>query len=227
MRMMQVMTAGALALALGAAPAMAGNRSDTAQPARMPAMMGADFADIDADGDGRISPEEWAGFLAEGREAMRARMIEARVEALFEAADADGDGLLSREELAAGMEALHAERMAAREARREAWSEARGTERADMRPRARGERGERGRAGWRHGRMHGRMEGRMGRMGSPEERAERMFRRIDADGDGYISPEEFTSAQTRWTERMERRMQWRAGRGEGRARDGETGNADD
>lgn len=218
MRAKQMMAASVLALVLGAVPALAQGSAETVQPARMAAMMTADFAEIDADGDGRISPEEWATFLTERREAMRARMLDRVVEALFEAGDADGDGLLSPDELATAMQSLHAERMEARAA----WREERGEMRGEMRPRARGERGMRAERGGRYGRMEGRM-GRMGHMAGPGERAERLFQRIDADGDGYISPEELSAAQERWAERVERHGQWR---GEGRGR-GLRGNSGD
>lgn len=55
------------------------------------------FEELDADGDGRITPEEMA----------------AHRQARFEGADSDGDGALSRDELISRMIARQAERMAA------------------------------------------------------------------------------------------------------------------
>ena len=208
MQVRQIMAAGAMALALGAMPALAENRGDGfVGQGLVPAIQAVEFGAIDSDGDGRISPEEWAAFIDEQRAAMRARNIEARVEMLFEIGDTDGDGQLSREELATAMAALQAERQAERAAWREARRQVRDEMRGQRRPRAEGERG---------ARMQDRA-GRAGLMAGPEQRAERMFQRIDTDGDGYISPEEFDAAPERWAqrfERMERRME------EGRARDG-------
>lgn len=55
------------------------------------------FEELDADGDGRITPEEMAALM----------------QARFEGADADGDGALSRDELIARMTERQAERIAA------------------------------------------------------------------------------------------------------------------
>ncbi len=192
---MQKITLAALALALAAAPALA--RNDAGMP-RSPALPQADFAEIDRDGDGRITLEEWTAYMLERREARRAQRIEARVEAIFQAGDADDDGVLTREELAAGLTALQERRMAE-------WS---------GRSREQGAR----RGGWQRREGHGGGEGRMHRMGRPasvEEWAERSFTRIDTDGDGAISPEELAAAQERWQERAERRAERGAGqRGE-------------
>lgn len=202
MQVRQIMAAGALALALGAMPALASSHGGGAvAPGLVPAMQAVDFDAIDTDGDGRISPGEWASFFEEMREAMRARNIEARVEALFAIGDTDGDGQLSRDELAAAMAALQEERQDERAAWREARREVREAMRGERRPRA----------------------GRAGLMAGPEERAERMFQRIDTSGDGYITEEEFAAAQARWAQRfkrMERRME------RGRARHDGGGAAD-
>lgn len=196
MQIRKMMTASALALVLGALPALAQGGGHGAGQGAQPALPSAVFDEIDSDGDGRISLEEWAAYLADHRADMRTQRIEARVEAIFEAGDADGDGLLSREELTTALTALRDERMA----ERQSWREMRGQMRGQMR--AEGQRG----------RM-------MGRMASPEDRAERMFQRIDSDDDGYISPEELAAAQERWEDRaarFEQRLQRRMERGQGR-----------
>ncbi len=56
------------------------------------------FEDLDADGDGSITPQEMAGHM----------------QARFEGADSDGDGVLSREELVARMMERQEERMGRR-----------------------------------------------------------------------------------------------------------------
>lgn len=89
--------------------------------------------------------------------------------------DADGDGLLSPDELAARLGALAEERM------------------------ERPERMER-----RHARAALGPEGRMG-AGDPERRVVRSFQRIDADGDGRITPAEFDAAKARLAARIEAR----------------------
>lgn len=172
----------ALALMLSAAPAL------TQEPAaaRGPGLLNVEFSEIDSDADGRITLDEWAAFLAGRRAAMRSHAVDERVDVLFRAADADGDGVLTRSELAAGMIALHEQRMA---------------EMAEMPARR----------GWsRSSSSH------MGAVGALENRAERSFARFDANDDGVIVPEEFAAAQERWQRRAERHAERRSGDGEGR-----------
>lgn len=219
------MVSAALGLAMMTMPALAENRVDgVGWQGMVSAIQAAEFGAIDTDGDGRISPAEWAAFIDGHRAAMRARNIEARVEALFEIGDANGDGQLSRDELAAAMAMLQEERQARLAAWREAGRQIRDEMRGQQRPRAEGERGMRGEQRPRaEGERGMRGKGMPGRAGcarpssGPRQHAENMFRRIDTDGDGHIDPEEFAAARERWAEgfkRIERRMEG------GRVRDG-------
>lgn len=198
-----ILTATALTavLTFAAAPVLA--REAGPMRGGAAALPQASFAEIDADGDGRITLEEWTAFLQARRDAMRAQAVSARVDALFDAAGAGPDDALSRDDMAAAMATLQ--------------------ERAGER---RAERGAHGR-GWRHGRGHdrGAWRGYHGRAGSTGDWAERSFARIDSDGDGAISPQELEAAQERWQARAERRAERmaerrerrEAGRGDGRS----------
>ena len=233
MQIKMLMTASALALVLGALPALAQGGGYGAGSGARPALPSAVFDEIDSDGDGQISLEEWTAFLTDHRAERVAQQIEARVDAIFEAGDADGDGQLTREELTEALTQLRQERMA----ERQSWRERRGQMHGQMRGmrygqaagRMRGEprseqdaqAGQAERPGERARGQAGRM---MGRFASTEDRAERMFQRIDSDGDGFISPEELAAAQEHWENRVarfEQRMQRRMERG--RARDGRGG----
>lgn len=220
MNIKMMMTASALALALGALPALAQGGGHGAGPGARPALPSAVFDAIDSDGDGLISLEEWAAYLADHRAVMRSARIEARVEAIFEAGDANGDGLLTREELTEALSRLRDERIA----ERQSWRERHGSMQGQMRGQMRGERD--GQAERPRERAQGQAGRMMGRMADPEARAERMFRRIDSDGDGFISPEELAAAQERWEDRaqhMTERLQRRMDRGRGRDGRGRSG----
>lgn len=199
---MKKMTATAilsLAAALMTAPAFA----QDARP-RMPQLPA--FAEIDADGDGAFTLEEWRNFVTTRAETRRAERIEARVTRLFEAADADGDGAITREELAAGFQAMDEARRAQAAERR-----AERTERAGERP-SRGAH-QRGHWGARPGGHMGPHRG-MGRMMAMDEgeRIVRGFQRMDRDGDGRVTEAEYTRLVERMQARIERHGQRRGER---------------
>jgi Ca2+-binding EF-hand superfamily protein len=207
------MTAAALAILTGAAMAQAPDGETGARPGPD---LDAMFERLDADGDGAISREEFAAAAPMGRiramaeetpldrDAFAAEMAAdaaTRAARIFERLDADGDGLLSAEELAP----RRPERRAAMFDRIDADGDgvitreeaeaahARWRERAERRPEGRGPR-------------HQRAEGRPGRGpdGGPRgDRVERMFERMDLDGDGVITREE--------AEQFHRDMRERAG----------------
>lgn len=198
----------ALSATLVAAPALASTERGPGR-AMMPAFE-MDFAEIDADGDGAITLEEWRAHVTARMETRRAEMIEARVAALMEA-DADGDGLLSPEELTAHFEA----RMEARQAERMARAEE-GEGRRWNRNRAHGMRGEMRGHGMRGQGMRGHGMRGQGWAMDADERIVRNFQRIDRDGDGQITEAEFDrfvgdmqARSERWAERRAERMERR------------------
>ena len=203
----------ALSAALVAAPAFASTERGPGR-AMMPAFE-MDFAEIDVDGDGAITLEEWRAHVTARMETRRAEMIEARVGALMDA-DADDDGLLSPEELTAHFEA----RMEARQAERMARAEE-GEGRRWNRNRTHGMRGEMRGHGMRgHGMRAEGMRGHgmraQGWAMDADERIVRSFQRIDRDGDGQITEAEFDrfvgdmqARSERWAERRAERMERR------------------
>lgn len=136
-----------------------------------------DFAAVDADGDGKVTKEEFAAY----RQAMVAGV------------DADGDNLISAEELAAQMKARMDARIDERAAARVAAQDADG-------------------------------DGKL----SVEEliappMPERMFDRVDADGDGAVTAAEIDAVRERMQERMGGREGMRHMRGDHSKGDGGRG----
>lgn len=236
------LTAAALSLLAGAAFAQspaaqnsaAQNSAETPADRRGPDL-DAMFERMDSDGDGAISREEFEAAapmariraLAEqaplDRDAFAAEMAAdaaARAARMFERMDADGDGLLSAEELAP----RRPERAAAMFDRMDAdgdgvisreeaeAAQARWRERAERGPRhERAERGPRHESAER-GPRHERGEG--GPRADRGDRVERMFERMDLDGDGVITREEAEQAHRDWRERAEQEGRGKGPRGQ-------------
>ncbi|OAN69818.1 hypothetical protein A8B78_21470 [Jannaschia sp. EhC01] len=175
---MTLLKAGALALMIPAAlaaPAFAQDGGDRQGPPRMI------FQELDADGSGTVTLEE----------------MQAAGSNRFAAADTDGDGALSREELLA----QGAARMETRVDRLLERADADGDGQLSMAEMEEAREGRRG-----HGRGdHGDRGGRGGRDGRGGPNPERMFERMDADGDGEVTEAEFDAAVAQMLERMGRR----------------------
>jgi Ca2+-binding EF-hand superfamily protein len=165
-----------------------------AQDVAAPAQARPHHARGDADGDGRISQAEF---------------VAPRLQRLT-AADANRDGSVTREEMRAAGQARRAERTAARFDRLDADRDG-ALSRAEFTA-ARPMRGEHGRRGGRHGprRMHG--PGHAGKaergpiaIADVQARREQAFTRLDADHDGFLTPDERRAGMRQARERMAQR----------------------
>ena len=142
------------------------------------------FAEVDADGNGEVTPAEMRAFG------------ETRKQARFDAADADGDGSLNRAELLT----LGAERAEARVDRMIETLDSDGdgmlsVEEMEAR-RDDGRRGHRGRDGGARGEhRRGDRDGDRGERGAGRG-GERMFGRADTDGSGTLSAGEWAAMGT-------------------------------
>lgn len=165
---MRTRTLTAAALILAALPTLA-----LAQTRPAPVL---DFAAADTDGDGAISRQEWTTYSGSLMQGLRADRLGQRADALLAAGDADGDGALNRDELVAALTAQA-------DQRGERMRGPRGDDMAQMR-----RQGRHHHEG--HGGRHGEMRGDRG-----GDRAARGFARMDADGNGSLSPEELAQAQ--------------------------------
>lgn len=157
-------------------------------------------------GRGEFRAEMRALIAGDGMDvAALANLMQERATARFEALDADGDGIVTKDDVLAAA----AERAQSRFER--------------MGPNEDGIVKHEGRKGWRkHGERGERAErGERRQPLSEEQRAERMqertserFARLDTDGDGMISPEEFQAGATgrmeRFADHRERRAERRA-----------------
>lgn len=74
------------------------NSDGKVTPEELDAFKAAEFAKIDTDGNGTVSAAELAAHM----EAERATRMTRQLERMIDARDGDGDGLLSAEEMAAG-----------------------------------------------------------------------------------------------------------------------------
>ncbi len=151
-------------------------------------------------GRGELRAEMRALIAGDGMDvAALANLMQERATARFEALDADGDGIVTKDDVLAAA----AERAQSRFER--------------MGPNEDGIVKHEGRKGWRkHGERGERRqplseEQRAARM---QERTSERFARLDTDGDGMISPEEFQAGAT---SRMERVAEHRERRAERRA----------
>lgn len=172
---MKKITLLSLAILAGAALPPLQAAAQDGRPARP------DFAAVDADGDGAVTPAE---LRATG---------EARRDARFAQIDADGDGMLNRDELLARATAQAGARVDRMIAARDGDDDgllsaeelaARPTHGEGAREEGEHRRGKRGHGGG-HGRHHG------------GDRSAAMFERADTDGDGSLSPEEWTATGPR------------------------------